>query len=564
MARRYFEFSEGASNKFWEVWVDGGKVLTRYGKIGASGQTTVKDEGSADAAQKLHDKLVREKTGKGYAEKSGGGDAAPAPAKVAAPVKVAAPTKTAAPAKPTAPAAAPVVAAPAAVEPGFRRFEFSEGGSNKFWEVKVDDSTQLVRFGKIGTAGQEKEKDFDGPGEAKADTKKLIAEKTGKGYVEVGGKPKAVGNPELEAAIEKNPDDPTGYLIYADWLQAKGDPLGELIMLQHKAATEPAKAKDLNRTANALIKKHKQALFGALAELEENGDDKGMTVEWQFGFMKKVALRGEMFDDGDGGDPAEDLANLLDLPAARFIQGLELGPFPGEEEMSLQPFIDVLEEKKAPATLRELYLGKIGDWDISSTSTGDFEPLAKLFPKLERLTLHAGNISLGKNVSLPELKELTIETGGLSKDDIKQICALKAPKLERLSIWFGAEEYGASGGLKDIQPILSGTAFPKLKHLGIMNCEWVDEAVKELPKSKILKQLTSLDLSMGCISDADVEGMIATGAFKHLDSVNLDDSALTPAIKPKLKDLAKSANFGKEQDPERAGDDHYRYCSVGE
>lgn len=45
MSKRYFEFSEGTSNKFWEVWVEGAKVLTRYGKIGASGQTTVKDEG---------------------------------------------------------------------------------------------------------------------------------------------------------------------------------------------------------------------------------------------------------------------------------------------------------------------------------------------------------------------------------------------------------------------------------------------------------------------------------------------------------------------------------------
>ena len=43
MSKRYFEFSEGTSNKFWEVWVEGTKFLTRYGKIVASGQTTVKD-----------------------------------------------------------------------------------------------------------------------------------------------------------------------------------------------------------------------------------------------------------------------------------------------------------------------------------------------------------------------------------------------------------------------------------------------------------------------------------------------------------------------------------------
>ena len=45
MAKRYFEFSEGASNKFWEVWVEGNKVLTRYGKIGAAGQTTTRIPG---------------------------------------------------------------------------------------------------------------------------------------------------------------------------------------------------------------------------------------------------------------------------------------------------------------------------------------------------------------------------------------------------------------------------------------------------------------------------------------------------------------------------------------
>jgi hypothetical protein len=33
--KRYFEFSDGTSNKFWEVWVEGHQVFTRYGKIGA-------------------------------------------------------------------------------------------------------------------------------------------------------------------------------------------------------------------------------------------------------------------------------------------------------------------------------------------------------------------------------------------------------------------------------------------------------------------------------------------------------------------------------------------------
>ena len=38
-----YEFSEGSSNKFWEISVDGTTVRTRYGKIGASGQLTIKE-----------------------------------------------------------------------------------------------------------------------------------------------------------------------------------------------------------------------------------------------------------------------------------------------------------------------------------------------------------------------------------------------------------------------------------------------------------------------------------------------------------------------------------------
>lgn len=118
--------------------VEGTQVLTRYGKVGANGQTTVKDEGSADGAQKLHDTLVREKTGKGYVEKAATGPTPTAPVVKAAP--------------PPPPAADPPRTM-IVIEPGFRRFEATEGGSSKFWEVKVEGEQQIVRFGRIGTDG---------------------------------------------------------------------------------------------------------------------------------------------------------------------------------------------------------------------------------------------------------------------------------------------------------------------------------------------------------------------------------------------------------------------------
>ncbi|MFO0841102.1 MAG: DNA ligase [Gemmataceae bacterium] len=68
--KRHFEFVEGKSSKFWEVWVTGARLSTRYGRIGAEGTTTVKDYPDEAAAVKAMDKVVAEKTGKGYEEKT--------------------------------------------------------------------------------------------------------------------------------------------------------------------------------------------------------------------------------------------------------------------------------------------------------------------------------------------------------------------------------------------------------------------------------------------------------------------------------------------------------------
>ncbi len=67
--RRRFELVDGTSSKFWEVWTEGARLYTQYGKIGARGQTTIKEPGDEAAARSAMEKLIREKTGKGYVER---------------------------------------------------------------------------------------------------------------------------------------------------------------------------------------------------------------------------------------------------------------------------------------------------------------------------------------------------------------------------------------------------------------------------------------------------------------------------------------------------------------
>ncbi|HEY3999828.1 MAG TPA: DUF4132 domain-containing protein [Candidatus Xenobia bacterium] len=98
-----------------------------------------------------------------------------------------------------------------------RRFEFSEGTSNKFWEADIAGSTLSVRWGRIGTAGQGKDKAFPSPDRAQAEFDKLVREKLKEGYREVGAPavaaPTPAAKPPAMAVLEK--PEPQSVLVEA-------------------------------------------------------------------------------------------------------------------------------------------------------------------------------------------------------------------------------------------------------------------------------------------------------------------------------------------------------------
>jgi predicted DNA-binding WGR domain protein len=66
-----------------------------------------------------------------------------------------------------------------------RRYEFVGGSSNKFWESTVSDNQVVVRYGRNGTNGQTITKTFPNDQAAERHANRLVAQKLGKGYVEV-------------------------------------------------------------------------------------------------------------------------------------------------------------------------------------------------------------------------------------------------------------------------------------------------------------------------------------------------------------------------------------------
>jgi uncharacterized protein (TIGR02996 family) len=352
-------------------------------------------------------------------------------------------------------------------------------------------------------------------------------------------------NPELEQVILDAPSDPAGYLVYADWLQANGDPRGELIVRQHKD----------DDLAKPWLDAHREVFLGRFA----TATPETFELEWRWGFVRKATIGWDLFGGEDEDDTSADqLEAFLQLESARFIEELWLGPTAHEDQLLLSELADAIDKVKPP-NLKVLYLGDTSDWDISSTSTR--MPVSASIPRMERLTLRGGNVAL-EDIDLPNLTEFSVETGGLTVAELRTISHAKWPNLESLEIWFGDPSYGASGTADDIAAIFDARGLGKLRTLKLMNCPFADAIAERLATSKILPQIRNLDLSMGNLSDRGVAAMLAAkGAFQHLDTLDISDNALTNASWPAARELAKTVTFGTEHDPDRAAG---RFVSVGE
>ena len=555
-----YELSDGSSNKFWDITLSGKSLTTNFGKIGASGQTQIKAFGSDAEAKQQYDKLIAEKTKKGY-QLAG---------------KAAKATKSAPAAAKSAKADKPAKGGKAAKSSG-QYFEFVDGGSSKFWEVSLDGTAIKTRYGKIGSDGQETVKNHGNAGEARSEHDKLVAEKTKKGYKLVRGDVPAAAtathahNAKLEAAIEADPDDPGAYVVYADWLQAQGDIRGELIVLQHANKTAPAKK---------LIEQNKEHFYGKAADLQDMleaypYEPLGKPTTWRWGYLESLWIsmkkeRSSMYGSAtkDEVDPDEALEWLLDHPSTRFLRELTVGIL-SYEGNGYDNTVKVI-GKKPRATIRKLTLGDFysEETELNWSDIGNCNPLYKGVPNLESLTLRSGSMKLGK-IDLPKLMELTIITGGLDRGSLAAICDAKWPRLERLSLQLGNE---TKFKLKDLEPIMDGKAFPKVRHLGLANADGTDQICEWLAASKIASQLESLDLSKGTMGEAGANVLgAARNRFKKLTQLDVSENWINKAGLAALAvygDALAAKPSGKrkrrEGQQDDGGDPEDRYISAYE
>ncbi len=99
-------------------------------------------------------------------------------------------------------------------------------------------------------------------------------------------------------AIFENPDDETPRLIYADWLEERGDPRGQFIQVEcalEKLGPDDPLRRELEVQREALAFEHEEEWFGPLVRLISVGPDGGGWVRSRRGFPHLLCVFAETF-----------------------------------------------------------------------------------------------------------------------------------------------------------------------------------------------------------------------------------------------------------------------------
>src|SRR5262249_6524110 len=148
----------------------------------------------------------------------------------------------------------------------------------------------------------------------------------------------------IEAQIRAARDDDGPYLVYADWLQAKNDPRGQLIVTQHQLALDPDNRK-LRDAERALFSAHgtyfMPPTLGKLVASRRQVDPDATPTElvWRCGFIERARLarKSPRQPELHAG-----LAELLAHPSAQFLRSLTLGALGATDEYSYIAMLDAI------------------------------------------------------------------------------------------------------------------------------------------------------------------------------------------------------------------------------
>lgn len=252
--------------------------------------------------------------------------------------------------------------------------------------------------------------------------------------------------------------------------------------------------------------------------------------------------------------PATMIEDILSDPEFPSLTELIIGSWGGPYEDSCQEILDgIISHSEQFSHIEKLFVGDMDyeECEVSWILQGNYSKLWAAMPQLKELTIKGTtDLELGE-ICHEGLESLTIICGGLPSDVIASIQEAKLPNLKKLLLYIGIDNYGFDGNAGTIKTLLEKADFPKLEYLGIADSEIQDELTEVVLESKFMKQIHTLDLSCGTMTDKGGEMILKKlPAYENIKVLDLHYHYMSDKMLEKLKTLPVSLDVSEQNEPE--------------
>ncbi|MFD0710302.1 STM4015 family protein [Paenibacillus sp. GCM10027626] len=270
--------------------------------------------------------------------------------------------------------------------------------------------------------------------------------------------------------------------------------------------------------------------------------------------------------DYDGYEEGIQMSSLIEElangPEAAGLTSLIIGDWGGSYENDSSSIVEALVRLKDRfPSLQKLFIGDMDyeECEVSWITQSNLAPLLPAFPNLKSLTIKGSTDLELEPARHEQLEELVIICGGLGKDVLASIRGGAFPRLKKLELYIGVENYGFDGDLQDIMQVAEPGLFPELTYLGLKDSELQDEIAIAIANAPILDQLHTLDLSLGTLSDSGAQALLDSERIKKLQFLDLNHHYMSDGMMQKWKQSGMNVDISDQQD-----EDDYRYPSLTE
>lgn len=284
---------------------------------------------------------------------------------------------------------------------------------------------------------------------------------------------------------------------------------------------------------------------------------------------KKYFYDGDQIYESNETTDASTLANEIltdsELPQ---LEEIIVGCWGESYDNSVQDILEMFCENKEKFNhIKKLFIGDMEyeECEVSWIEQGDYDKLLKSLPNLTSLTIKGSNdLSLG-DIEHNNLQELEIICGGLPKKVINQITNAKLPKLKKLNLYIGIEDYGFDGNIEDIKALMNSDIVKNLEYLGLCDSEIQDEIVEEFLKIGNLHNIKVLDFSKGTLTDKGGQALLDNkDLLQKLDTLDLTYHYLSNDMMKKLEGLGIKVILDEQNGPDEYDGEMYYYPMLTE